>query len=217
MRPSRRFLRIPFLRIPLSVSVALCAASAGAAQVDRVEVEREGGRFRVEMHTRLAVPPQAAYEVFSRFEDLPRINPSVRRAVVVGREGADTRVESRLRVCIAFFCPKFKMTQDMRGGAEGDTFTLRAAVVPERSDFRYGLGLWTFAPCGDGTRLSFVSELEPGFWIPRLIGTWLVKGALRAQAVTTSEGIERLARQRTGEPAPEAGARSEPTAAVQCD
>lgn len=212
MRPSRFS-----LRIPLSVSLTLWAASAGAAQVDRVEVERKGGRFRVEMHTRLSVPPQAAYDVFSRFEDLPRINPSVRRASILGQEGADTRVETRLRVCIAFFCPKFTMTQDMRGGAEGDTFTLRAAVVPERSDFRYGLGTWTFAPCGDGTRLSFVSELEPGFWIPRLIGTWLMKGEMRHQAVRTSEGIERLARQQGDGPAPETGARPEPAAAVQCD
>lgn len=190
MRPSGFF-----LRFFLPVFVALCAGAAGAAQVDRVEVERKGGRFHVEMHTRLSVPPQAAYATFSRFEDLPRINPSVRRASIIGHNGEATRVESRLKVCLAFFCPKFRMTQDMLGGAEGEAFTLAATVVPELSDYRYGVGTWTFAPCEDGTCLSFVAELEPKFWIPPLIGTWLMRRELRAQAKATSEGIERLARQ----------------------
>lgn len=177
----------------------LGCAGVVAAEVESVKVDRDGDRYRIQMRSRLSVPPKAAHAVFTRFEDLPAINPSVRRAQVIDDSGATTRVATDLRVCIVLFCPRLKMTQDMRTGADGESYTLTAAVVPEYSDFRYGLGTWAFSPCGQGTCLRFDAELEPDFWIPRLIGTWLMKRELRSQAVATSEGIERLAAE-PGEP-----------------
>ena len=38
--------------------------------------------------------------------------------------------------------------------------------------------------------------MEPDFWVPPLIGPWVIKRTMREQAITTSEGIERLARVR---------------------
>ena len=185
-------------RLALLPAAVLMLAAAGtgalAAEVGRVEVEREGDRYHVQMAARLAVPAQDAYLAFTRFEDLPLINPSVREARVLAREAEVTRIETRLRVCIAIFCPRFTMTQDMAGGVEDEVFTLSAMVVPELSDFRYGLGVWRFAPCGTETCVSFDARLEPGFWIPPLIGRWMMRRALRAEARATSEGIERMAR-----------------------
>lgn len=177
-------------------------ASVRAAEIGEVAIERDGDRFQVRMQARLAVPPAQAYAAFTRFEDLPAINPAVREARIVDRSEGVTRVETRLRVCIALFCPRFRMTQDMAGGVAGEVLTLSASMVPELSDFRFGRGTWTFAPCEAGTCLEFASELEPDFWIPPLIGTWMMRRTLRAQAVATSEGIERMARAAGAERSP---------------
>jgi hypothetical protein len=36
-------------------------------------------------------------------------------------------------------------------------------------------------------------EVRPRFWVPPVVGPWLVREALRAQAQRTAEGVERRA------------------------
>lgn len=181
------------LRVLLASAIALCSTGAVAAEVEQVSVVRDGARFHVEMRVRLSVPPDEAYTIFTHYPDLPRINPSVREVASVERRGHLDRVDAKLHICIAFFCRNLRFTQDMEPVADGPEFVLIATVVPEMSDFRYGRASWIFAPCASGTCLRFTAELEPDFWIPPLIGTWLMKRELRYQALATSEGIERLA------------------------
>lgn len=183
-----------------SLAAALLAsgldADASAAELESVDVVRDGTVFRIELRSRLSVSPERAFAAFTRYQDLPRINPSVREVAVLSREGDLVRVRSELRVCLALYCPRMTMTQDMRGWGVDGTWALSATMVPEASDFRSGFGAWTFAPCTGGTCLVFRAELEPDFWVPRPLGNWLMRRVLREQAVTTSEGIERLAAER---------------------
>ena len=40
--------------------------------------------------------------------------------------------------------------------------------------------------------MAFRAEIEPAFWVPPVIGPYLIARELRAQARTTAEAIERL-------------------------
>lgn len=182
------------LRFSLLCMLALLPASISAAEVEEVTVARDGERFHITMRTRLTVSPQAAFDAFTDYDALPDINPAVQRAEILQRSDAGTRVDTRIKTCVAFFCPDFRLTQDMLPGYDDDTLTLSAKVVPELSDYRYGRGEWHFARCDAGTCLSFETELEPDFWVPPLLGTWLMRRELRRQALATSQGIERRAR-----------------------
>ncbi|MEA2079826.1 MAG: hypothetical protein U9P00_08215, partial [Pseudomonadota bacterium] len=52
------------------------------------------------------------------------------------------------------------------------------------------LNLWQEAA---GTRILMRSELAPDFWIPPLLGPWLIKRELRAEALQTMHNLERVA------------------------
>ncbi|MGH8461197.1 MAG: SRPBCC family protein [Stenotrophobium sp.] len=178
------------------LALLLCTQAAAAAQVLDVQVDRDGDRYHIDLKAHLDVPAARAYSVFSDYRNLPAINPAVRSATVLGADDDGvTRLATEVHLCVAFFCHDLKQVQDMRRIHDGDATGLSAQVLPQLSDLRYGRAEWRMRPCDGGTCLHFSAELEPGFWVPPLLGPWLIERKLRAQAITTSEGIERLAAQ----------------------
>jgi hypothetical protein len=72
---------------------------------------------------------------------------------------------------------------------------IRSRTVPERSDFKYSLSEWTFEPEGDGTRVTYLMEMEPNFWLPPFVGPWFLKRTLVKGAPAAIDQIELLAQQ----------------------
>ena len=52
---------------------------------------------------------------------------------------------------------------------------------------------WQFWTEPTATRMRFSSEIEPSFWVPPLIGPWLIRHALYAEALRSVINLERLA------------------------
>ncbi|MGH8540531.1 MAG: SRPBCC family protein [Stenotrophobium sp.] len=174
----------------------VCAGMVSAAEVQSVEVHRDGKRYHIDMQTRLDAEPARAYAVFSDWRRLPEINRSVRSAQVLAENADGTiRLATEVHFCVAIFCRELRQVQDMHSLRNDATLAITANVLPALSDLRYGKAAWTMTPCAGETCLHFSADLEPDFWVPPLIGPWLIERKLRSQAVATSEGIERLARQ----------------------
>jgi len=170
-----------------AVLLVLTASAAHAAVVDSVEVDRQEGRYSVEMKVRLNVSRETAFDIMSDVDALPRINHHVIRA----ERRADGSLYSVVEMCVAFFCGRVEQLQTVH---TDPPMRLRMRIIPERSDFRYGRAEWRFHADGpDKCRLHFYAEMEPDFWIPPLIGPWLVQRKMQEQAVITSNGIERVA------------------------
>lgn len=172
------------------------SASAQSVEVRAIEVTRSEARYRVSMDVQLDVPAPAAYAVFADISRLPQINPAVREARVLD-EVLDIglrRVYTDVRVCVSYFCRRLRQVQDMRFTLRPDGGDVQAIVLPERSDLHYGLAKWALRDCSGRTCLHFEAELEPRFWVPPVIGPWLMQRQLREEALQTSAGIERLAR-----------------------
>lgn len=177
-------------------AAVLFAASATAVDIDRVDVQHKGARYRVEMQVRLDAPAQRAYAVLTDFSNLGRFNPAVRRSQELPSVGPGTRrLFTEINVCVSFICRKLEQVQDMRLQTHASGGTLSASVVPALSNLQYGQADWDIHPCAAQSCLRFIAELEPKFWIPPLIGPWLIQRKLRQEAIQTSEGIERLAQQ----------------------
>lgn len=169
-------------------------APLSAYELDHCAVDRQAQRYRIDLRVRLAAAPADAYAAFADVHRLTRINPSVKQVRMIdGAAPGQQRVYTRVRVCVSFFCRELEQVQDMQHRAEGEGGQIHARVIPALSDLRFGEAHWTLQGCGDMTCLSFLATLEPGFWIPPLIGPWLIQRKLREEATETSSGIERAA------------------------
>ena len=69
-----------------------------------------------------------------------------------------------------------------------------AISIPEESDFKYSRERWQLIPEGKGTIMIYDFELEPAFWVPPVIGPYLIRRALRGGAERAIGRIEVLAR-----------------------
>ncbi len=170
------------------------AQAASAAEIESLQVSRGGARYHVEMEVRLQAPAAASYAAFAAPANLPAINPAVQRVQVLN-QAADggARIYTEVRVCAALYCKTLHQTQQMRYAPRPDGGDLHAEVLPAQSDFSYGRADWRFRSDGGATRLHFSADLEPAFWVPPLIGPWLVERSLRQEAQRSSAGIERMA------------------------
>jgi hypothetical protein len=176
-------------------SLLLAAAPTPAAQIQSLTVTHTGARYKVDLQVKLQAPAAAAYAVFAAPGSLPQINPAVQEVDLLKRTGDDqARLYTEVRVCAALFCKTLHQVQEMHYAPRPDGGDLEADVLPGMSDFRYGHAQWHFRPDGPATQLHFTAEMEPAFWIPPLLGPWLVERSLHSEAERTSAGIERLAR-----------------------
>jgi len=171
----------------LLASLVVAAPALSAATVESVAVELEDDRYHIRMQVHMTVPVERAFATFTDFSQLPDINPTVVEVDVPKADLLRTVVES----CSLFFCMSIEQTQLVRSDPPE---RLQLLVLPEISDWRYGRLDYHFQAAGEGaSRLRLEAVLEPDFWIPPIIGNWLIRRKLREEAIATSRGIERFA------------------------
>ncbi|MEC9362198.1 MAG: SRPBCC family protein [Pseudomonadota bacterium] len=175
--------------------LAVCAIlPAAAAEIEKLEVTRTGARFGMTLSARLDVPLEDSYGVLGDFDELPRINDAVEDVRLLdGAPAGAQRLYTRVRVCVWLFCRHLDQVQDMWPIAGDDARGYNAAVLPERSNLRFGNARWRLRDCDGVTCLRFDAQLEPDFWVPPVIGPWAIERAMRREAIATAEGIERRA------------------------
>jgi hypothetical protein len=159
--------------------------------MERLELVRDGRTYRLDSRFVLDATPEAAWRVLTDYEGLPALNPSIRKTKVLATEGSTRhRLYARVRLCAYIFCKTLDHVQWMTQRRPG---LLEAEIDPRESDFEWGSARWELTPDPAGSRLALAIEVRPSFWVPPVVGPWLIREALRVQAQRTADGIERRA------------------------
>ena len=165
---------------------------ATAGEILASSVVHEAGVYRLSVRAGIDAPLAIVYRSITDYDNLAAINPSIvfSRAFTT----ADPRihhVRSVIQVCILVFC---KQVVQMQRVVQVDSRTIEAVMLPEGSDFRAGFARWQFSGDGASTELYFSEELEPDFWVPPVIGPWLIERELVREVTETVSYIEQLGR-----------------------
>lgn len=162
-----------------------------AGELESIEIEREGKRYSVSMVAVLDATPEQAWAVLSDQDALPKLNDAIDHITYSDSPDpeASYRATSLISLCVLFFCKNLDQTQDMYQQPNH----LRAVVISELSDFEYGFGDWRIVDRGGKSELQFTAALEPKFWIPPLIGPWVIRRKMAKEAEVTMHNIEQLA------------------------
>ena len=164
-------------------------ATAQAAELVRIDVARDAGVFNISAEFLTDVQPESVLSGLSDYQNFKQLNPSIQESVVLKRlDSSNAEVRIVIRTCILIFCADLTQVQIFTIGDR----ELQATIIPDQSDFRSGRVHWRFKSEGVGTNVSLDAQLEPDFWIPPIIGLFLVKRYLSKQALTTLNAIERL-------------------------
>lgn len=184
----------------LCSAALLFSSSAVPADIDQISVDYKNKRYHVDMQARMDTQAERAYAVFTDYPRLKEINDAIIRSdLIEGASPEAQRIHTQVRVCVMGICRVFDQVQDMYKTPPED---LRADVIPELSNLRFGRAQWRIWDEDGRARLHFQAEIEPDFWVPPVIGPWLIKRKLEGEAAQTANGIEKLANaEATGLPA----------------
>lgn len=196
-RERRRAARCARRRYGPVLALLCLPVQVHAAQVLGVQVRREGGQFQIGMEVAIDAPPPAVFRALTDYPALPRYSHSI-RTVRVKPTGDPNREQlyTTMHVCVLFFCRTMREEQIMTATATRTGGVLRATLVSQGSAFRSGHGSWTVKPCAAARNTACMDvrlELVPAFWVPPVIGPWLIRRRMYAEARRTSVALQRLA------------------------
>lgn len=180
-------------RIGLTL-LALSASSAiSGAVLQSVEVTHLGKRYQLISQSQLNAPREAIFDVLTDYERFGRISRAYTEFGYLDPAPDGTPViHTTMEGCVLFFCKSLRRVELLETREPG---FIRTVTLPEQSDFLYAVSEWDLEPHGSGTLVTYRLEMEPDFWIPPLIGPWILKQRLESGGRRAVDRIERLALQ----------------------
>jgi hypothetical protein len=171
--------------------------AASGAEVLQSDIVHADNRYTVRFDVRLDAPAEKLRRHLLDYPNYATHFKSIRESRVLGRQpdGA-LRVRLRIHGCALFFCRTVTVVKDISETPAGD---IVARVDGSQSSFREGTERWRIdtevGALVGRTRLTYDAELVPGFYVPPVIGPWLLKAQLRKLLMNSAVKLEALARE----------------------
>ncbi len=169
----------------------LSGHSASAAEVRRLEVQKNGPTIAVEAEIVIEAPTPQVFEALADYSEFADLSSAYLESRYLEPDVDGTsRVYTKIRGCILFFCRTISRV------ARLDTVPyqqITATAEPALSDVDYGVEKWQLQQYDGGTVLIYTHVVEPGFWVPPVLGPWALRRSLRSDALSAAEHIESLA------------------------
>ena len=167
--------------------VVLWSSAAAAGTILGSGVQHVDDRYQLFVTAHIDAPPQRVLHTITDYARLAAINPAFESSAVLRQDADSARVRTRIRVCILVFCKSVVQVQDLHYPGPLD---IEATMVPGAGDFRAGVAHWSLLPSGGGTQLQFHAWFVPDFWVPPVIGPWLIRRKLVQEVEVTMVHIE---------------------------
>jgi len=174
-------------------SLLILTLTAGAAEMRSVEVDRIEGRYILESEVWFAAGIEAVYAVFLDYDLSSQFSGAIveARNIEAGEDGRPG-FYVRNQGCVLFFCKSF----ERYGYLEHEPYkVIRASIDPEASDFHFSNESWRFRSEGAGTAVVYNLEFEPKFWVPPLIGPYVIMRKMHDSGDDAVDRIEAIAQE----------------------
>lgn len=172
----------------LALPVAL---SAPAATLESHAFEFAAGRSTYHFEALVQAPAAEVSETLVNPGRIARTNDGIRESRVVSRDADGSFVrEIRMEQCVIGICFDIRFVEEVREAGDG---ILEVRQLPNVGTFRRGNARWTVTSLGNGeTRLTMQADQEPSFWVPPIIGPYLMRRAFEHEVRETVRKIEEI-------------------------
>lgn len=177
----------------LAAALLLSAPAAGAFNIERSEARYVDKHFRYELVVTLDAPIDRVDEVLRDYADYPSLNHRILEAKILERPAPDTvTLETTVEVCFGWFCRNVTRVERV----QESKYQLLAVADPERSDVKFSETRSELsAGHHGGTRVKYVTNVVPGFWVPPLGGRRMLLRMLENETRDLFMSVEQKARQ----------------------
>jgi hypothetical protein len=163
-----------------------------AAGLAGLHVSETQGMYSINLVMQMQVPARYVHRVLTDYAHIYRLDPAIIDSEILpSPDDGVVRVRTRIADCIAFFCMEIDRVEDMRELEHGG---LQVTTIPTLSSFKSGYGEWKILGMEERTQVTYQAQMEPDFFIPPLIGSYLVTQKLRKSILASLAKIECVAR-----------------------
>ena len=178
----------------LAFVLLLAATLASPAELREITVELENDHYYLKSEVWLAASKEDLYRVLTDYDLYVRISSGFVESYNVKAESdGKPRFYTRMQGCVLVFCKSFERYGYLILEPQSN---IVAVVDPEVSDFEYSRESWELISEGDGTLMIYNFEMDPGFWVPPVIGPYYIKRTLKRGGEDAIQRIEALAQGR---------------------
>ena len=169
-----------------------CSPFTAAGEIQRAEVNYSGGRYTLAFDAVLDGRYEVIHKLVRDYANLNRYSDAVMESVILSTPSPGVqRLKFVAQVCILIFCFNKSLVVDVTEKPEG---VFNATVVPALCDFKSGHGTWRFSAAGPSrTSIHYSGVQQPAFWIPPVIGPYILRHKLVKEAIETIKNVERFA------------------------
>ena len=169
----------------------LASAPVSAGTIERLEAGHADNRYTLSFEVVLDAERDKVWRIMTDYENLPRLSKVITESHILKTEHSlQHRVDVTFHACILIFCKTMKKVVDIQVWPQNDIIVIGD---PALSDFSYSVERWRVSAEGNRTRLYYTAEMVPDFFIPPVIGPWLVKSFLQKEIKATAIQVEALA------------------------
>jgi hypothetical protein len=169
----------------------LASASASAADIQRIEATHDDDRYKLTFDVVLNAERDKVWNIMTDYDHLTRVSKIIVESRILKKEDENRhRVGVTLHACVMIFCKTMNKVVDILARPRDD---IMVTGVPALSDFSYSVEHWQVSAEGANTRLHYTAEMVPDFFVPPLIGPWMVKYFLKREITVTAIQVEALA------------------------
>lgn len=171
--------------------LALLAVQAGSADLFEVTVQREKTRYYLQSEAWFDASVDELYRVLTDYELFRKFTSAIVESSNIGPDDMGRpQFFTRMEGCLLFWCQSFVRQGYLVLTPNHDVV---AVTDPESSDFKFSQERWQLKEDGSGTRMVYSFEMEPDFWVPPLVGPFVIKRSLRRGGADAVDRIEALA------------------------
>jgi hypothetical protein len=161
-----------------------------AGEVLESYVGSDGDHFLVHIDMLIDAHPEQVRELLTDYAHLDRLSTSITDSELLYSNTPHYRVRVTTDGCVFFYCRQLVQVQDVTELKNG---YILVKVLPEMSDFSYSQNIWRIRIQDGRTRVTYSSDLVPGFWVPPIVGTVIFQHKLLEESQQVIENLERLA------------------------
>ena len=172
-----------------AVLLLLFSSTAFGAELRSVTLEKRDGIYFASSEVWVDAPRRHVYEVLADWNHARNFSTAI-----VESHNIDADEEGRPgfyimnKGCVLFYC----VTVEREGFVERTPEELvRAVADAAKSDFHISDERWHIDVENHGTRVYYEMQMKPKFWIPPVIGPYVIKRKIGKKGFEVLERIER--------------------------
>ena len=163
-----------------------------SGEIKTATVQYKNDIYTISFDARLAASQADVYRIVTDYNRLDRLNDIIVTSALLTKPGVSpAKRQIKLHVCILIYCRQGTLVETV---TEYNLDTIFAIIIPEESDIDFAESHWQVISLGKhSTQFSLTSQLRLGFWIPPVIGPWLIKKKMISELSIMVDRLELLA------------------------